>query len=571
MNCGTGKNKLRKVAIALVVLLALVVFVVPHLINLDYWRPKVESLLGSALAREVHIGRLELSLLAGGLRAENFSIADDPTFSPARFLDCKSLGIGVSLKELVFSHKLHVTSLTLSEPRLNLVRSAAGEWNFATIGHSADTASVITEDVFAPSVPGSTQAFIFDRIKISDGVLVLPATGTTQTKESTPVTLQGVDVDLRNVAFDRVMSFVVSGRKGDGGSIEVRGQAGPVSRATPEKAPFHASIHVAGANLALSSASSGPSGFLTMDAAIRSDGAAAHGEGHGRVEKLRLVPAGTALSQPVSFSYATDYSLAKQTGVIRSGEISVGKGKAQLSGSYNLRGNTVFTHLRLSGSQIPLESVQAVLAALGVQFPAGSTFRGGTLTASLSVEGRADRPLTSGNAEVDNARLEGFDLGSKLASIPGLSRLQAGAGLGIVTLSSQFRISPQVIHLSNLKGELSGIGSVTGGGDIDAANRLQFEMVAHLSSLSRVVATVCKFCRMMPMDVPFKVEGTTSLPIFLPDLSGMLRSGATGVGAEAAKIALSRMETAPNHGKKKASLWGRIFAHQQFAPSNPKY
>ncbi|HXW89800.1 MAG TPA: AsmA family protein [Terriglobales bacterium] len=571
MNRAIGKGKLRKVATALAVLLALVVFVLPHLISLDYWRPKVESLLGSALAREVHIGRLELSLLAGGLRAENFSIADDPTFSPVRFLDCKSLGIGVSLKELVFSHQLHVTSLTLSEPRVNLVRSPAGEWNFSTIGHSADTASVITEDVFAPSVPGSTQAFTFDQIKISDGLLVLPATGTTETKESTPVALQHVDVDLRNVALDRVMSFVVSGRNGDGGSIEVRGEAGPVSRATPEKTPFHAAIHVAGANLALSHASSGPSGLLSMDASIASDGSAAHSEGHGHVEKLRLVRAGTALSQRVSFSYATDYSLAKQTGVIRAGEISVGKGKAQLSGSYNLQGATVATHLKVSGSQIPLESVEAVLAAFGVQLPAGSAFRGGTLSANLSIDGRADRLLTTGKAEVDNARLEGFDLGSKLASIPGLSRLQAGTNLGIATLSSQFRISPEATQISNLKSELSGIGSVTGGGDIDAANRLQFEMVAHLTPLTRVVAPVCKLCRMMTNDIPFKVEGTTSHPIFLPDLSGMARSRATDLLAEAAKNALSPTETAPNHDKKKGRLWGQIFSHLENAASNQRY
>jgi len=571
MNRAIGKDKLRKIATALVVLLALVVFVVPHLISLDYWRPKVESLLGSALAREVHIGRLELSLLAGGLRADNFSIADDPTFSSARFLDCKSLGIGVSLKQLVFSHQLHVTSLTLSQPHLNLVRSTAGAWNFSTIGHSADTASVITEDVFAPSVPESTQAFVFDQIKISDGILVLPGTGTSETKESTPVTLHHVDVDLRNVAFDRVMSFVVSGRKGDGGSMQVRGEAGPVSRATPEKTPFHASLHVAGATLALGPASAGPSGFLSMDASIASDGSAAHSEGHGHVERLRLVREGTALSQQVSFSYATDYFLAKQAGLIRAGEISVGKGKARLSGSYNLQGTTVVTHLKLSGSQIPLESVQAVLAAFGVQLPAGSAFHGGTLSAYLSVDGRADRLLTTGKAEVDNARLEGFDLGSKLASIPGLSRLQAGPDLGIATLSSQFRISPEVTHLSNFKGELSGIGSVTGGGDIDAANRLQFEMVAHLSPLTRVVVPVCKLCRMMPNDIPFKVEGTTSRPIFLPDLSGTVRSRAMDALAEAAKDALSPTGTAPNHDKKKGRLWGRVFGHLENAPSNQRY
>ncbi len=569
MNRGTGKDKLRKVATALVVVFAVVAFVVPQLISLDYWRPKMESVLSSALAREVHIGRLELSVFAGGMRAERFSIADDPSFSPAQFLECKSLGIGVSLKALVFSHTLHVTALTLDEPRVNLVRSAAGEWNFSTIGHPPDSASAITEDVFAPSVAGSTQPFLFDHIKISNGILVLPATGTAQTKESSRITLEHIDIDLGNVGLDRVLSFVVSSRMADGGRMQVRGDAGPVSQDDPGKTPFHASIHVAGANLALIPESSGLSGWLSMDASLASDGSTAHSEGRGRVEKLRLVRTGTAASQPVSFSYATEYSLATQTGVLRQGEISPGKGKAQLSGNYILRGTAPVAHLKLSGSQLPLESVQAILAALGVRLPAGSALSGGTVTANVSVDGRVDRPLTTGSAEIDNARLEGFDLGSKLASIPGLSGLESGADVGIVTLSSQFRISPQVTHISNLKSELSGIGSLTGGGDIDAANRLQFKMVAHLSSPT---ASVLKHIGLgtLPKEVPFKVEGTTSLPIFLPDLSGLARNMATNVVTDAANNAIVPREAAPNHERKKG-LWGRIFGHKETAALNAKY
>jgi len=85
MMSGTRKRKLMKIAAALLGVLPLATFVVPFLINVDRLRPKLESILGSALSREVHIGRLELSLLAGGMRAENLSIADDPAFSAARF------------------------------------------------------------------------------------------------------------------------------------------------------------------------------------------------------------------------------------------------------------------------------------------------------------------------------------------------------------------------------------------------------------------------------------------------------------------------------------------------------
>jgi len=573
MTNGTKKRKLTKIAAGVVGALALVALVVPYMINVDRLRPKLESILASSLTRDVHIGRLELSILAGGMRAENLTIADDPAFSAARFLECKSLGIGVSLKELVFSRTLHVTSLTLDEPQVNLVQSASGAWNFSTMGHPADSGSVIAEDVLAPSDGESTQAFIFDKVKINDGTLVLPLSGAPEAKQSNPVRLEHIDVDLRNVALDGVMSFVVSGRTMDGGRIQARGQAGPVNRSAPEKTSFRASIKVAGANLALSPDLWGGSGSLGMDGSVASDGSAIHSEGHGRVEKLRLVRGGTAVSQPVSFSYATDYSLAKQSGVIRAGEISLGKAKAQLSGSYSLRGNALVSHLKLSGSQLPLENVEAVLGALGIQPPARSTFQGGTVTANMLLDGRMDRLVTSGSAEIDNARLEGFDLGSKLGSIPGLSGLPSSSKLTIVSLSSQFRISPQTTHLSNLKTEISGIGSVTGGGDIDASNRLQFKMVAHIASNSVTRSALNGIgLRALPNDVPFKVEGTTSLPIFLPDLSVMAKSiagsMAESIATNAAKNAVSKnavspTQTAANNSKKKGLL-GRLFGHPKF-------
>ena len=560
MMSGTRKRKLMKIAAAMLGVLTLATFVVPFLINVDRLRPKLESLLGSALSREVHIGRLEVSLLAGGMRAENLSIADDPAFSAARFLECKSLGIGVSLKALVFSHALHVTSLTLDEPHVNLIRSASGAWNFSTMGHPEDSRSVTAEDILAPNDGESMQPFIFDQVEINNGTLALPVDGATERKPSNPLRLEHIDVDLRNVALDGVMSFVVSGRTADGGRIQMRGQAGPVNRSAPEMTSFRASMKLIGTNLALSPDWWEGSGLLAMDATVASDGNTIHSDGHGRVEKLRLVRGGTPASQPVSFSYATDYAPAKQAGVIRASEISMGNGKAQLAGSYSLRGNALVTHLKLSGSQIPLENVQAILAALGIQLPAGSAFKGGTLTANVQMDGPENRLVTTGNAAIANAQFAGFDLGSKLAFIPGLSGLQSGANLAITTLSSQFRISPQDTHISNLKSEVSGIGSVTGGGDIDSNNRLAFSLVAHIPNQGVTRSALNAIgLRAVPKDVPFKVEGTTSLPIFLPDLSVVAKSLAATMAENAAKSQVSPTAAVASTGKKKGGIFGKLW------------
>ena len=77
------------VAVLLVILLAL-----PFLINVNSFRPKIESELTNALGRHVTLGELSLSLFSGKVGVENVSIADDPAFSKSPFITAKSLEVG---------------------------------------------------------------------------------------------------------------------------------------------------------------------------------------------------------------------------------------------------------------------------------------------------------------------------------------------------------------------------------------------------------------------------------------------------------------------------------------------
>jgi len=128
------KRKATIMATALAAILMLVLANLSHLINVDQLRPALESYLQSTLGRKVQIGDLKVSLLAGGVAARDLAIADDPPFSAAPFVQAKELKVGVSLWSLVFSHSLHVTSLTLQNPEVALLRSSSGAWNFSTLG-----------------------------------------------------------------------------------------------------------------------------------------------------------------------------------------------------------------------------------------------------------------------------------------------------------------------------------------------------------------------------------------------------------------------------------------------------
>ena len=104
------------VAAVVVILIAL-----PLFININSFRPKIESELTSALGRPVTLGEMSLSLFSGKVGVENVSIADDPAFSKSPFITMKSLGVGVEIMPLIFSKPLNITGIALEEPQITLL------------------------------------------------------------------------------------------------------------------------------------------------------------------------------------------------------------------------------------------------------------------------------------------------------------------------------------------------------------------------------------------------------------------------------------------------------------------
>ena len=115
----------------------LAVITLPFLVNVNSFRPKLESELSAALGRDVKVGNLSLSILSGSVSAENLSIADDPAFSKDAFVRAKALKVGVEIMPLIFSKTLHVTDLTLDGPEIFLLHDASGKWNFSSLGNKS--------------------------------------------------------------------------------------------------------------------------------------------------------------------------------------------------------------------------------------------------------------------------------------------------------------------------------------------------------------------------------------------------------------------------------------------------
>src|SRR6266404_3175566 len=107
------KRKALIIVGSLIGLFLIAVVVLPMVIDAERFRPLVQSQAKAALGREVTLGKLELSILSGGVVINDVNIADDPAFSRGQFLQAKSLKVGVELWPMLMSQEVHVNSVVL--------------------------------------------------------------------------------------------------------------------------------------------------------------------------------------------------------------------------------------------------------------------------------------------------------------------------------------------------------------------------------------------------------------------------------------------------------------------------
>src|SRR6202790_1420042 len=141
-----------------------VLLLVPFLIPVNQFRPRIEEKTSVALGRKVTLGNLRLSLFSRSLDAENLSIGDDPKFSTTPFLTAKSFKVGVELMPLIFSKTLNVTGITIESPQVMLIRNAAGQWNYSSLGGSSAKAEPTPEAAKSPSSSSSPASLSIKRL-----------------------------------------------------------------------------------------------------------------------------------------------------------------------------------------------------------------------------------------------------------------------------------------------------------------------------------------------------------------------------------------------------------------------
>jgi AsmA protein len=511
------KRALQIVGIIVAVLL-LIAIVLPFVVNVNSFRPRLESELSSALGRQVKVGNLGLSILSGSVSAENLSIADDPGFSKEAFIRAKALKVGVEVMPLIFSKTLHVTELTLERPEIILLQSASGKWNFSSLGSGSSA-----KPASSKSDESVSQNLSVSRLNVKDGRVSVGRANSS----AKPHVYDKVNITVRDFSFSSQFPFTLTANLPGGGDLSLDGKAGPINARDTSMTPLQAQIRVKKLDLAASGfvdPSSGIGGVVDFDGSVSSDGRQARTSGTLKADKLKLVEKGAPAGRPVQLKYAIAHDLQKRSGTLTQGDISMGRALAQLTGTYQMQGESTLLNMKLNGQSMPVDELEAMLPAVGVILPSGSSLKGGTLSTNLGITGTTDKPVITGPIRVAETRLAGFNLSSRMSAISALSGVQTGSDTSIQNLSTDARVAPDGIRTDNLNLTIPALGVVTGSGTISPGGAMNYKMNANLTG--GAVTGLSKLAGLGGKggSIPFFIQGTTSDPKFVPDVKGMVSS-----------------------------------------------
>lgn len=557
------KRVLKWVGIIIAILIVLVV-VLPFVIDVNTFRPRIESELSTALGRQVTVGKLSLALWSGSLAADNIAIADDSSFSQTPFVKADALNVGVNIFPLIFSKTLEVRNITLTRPQVTLLRKPDGVWNFSNIGNQANSQTnppstetkssseqkpansagqkspaantkpsgeepkpAGNEPSSASTAPQSAseqslaQNFSVGELNIKDGQISIADTNA----PSRARVYRNVDLTVKNFSFTSQFPFTLTADLPGGGSVNLDGTGGPINRADASLTPLQAKIDVKQLDLAKSGfidPASGFAGLVNFTGQVDSDGSHAHSSGDATADKLKLSPKGSPAPRAVALKYAVEQDLKTNAGRLTNGDVTIGKALAKLSGSYDLRGESPVLNMKLNADNMPVDDLEILLPALGVTLPSGSSLQGGTLSADFTITGPVSQLVIAGPVKLANTKLAGFDMGGKLAAISALTGMKSGPDTSIQNFSSDVHYSPSGIQTQNINLIVPAIGTLTGSGTVSPQNALDYKMVAALSG--SVTSGVTKMAGIggSIKGIPFFVHGTASDPKFEPDVKGML-------------------------------------------------
>jgi AsmA protein len=500
--------------VAAVALVALAVL--PFLIDVNRFRPTLEAEASASLGRTVKLGSLSLSILSGKVVAHDIEIADDPAFSQSAFLKAESVKIEIDLKPLIFSRQLNLTGIVIDRPQIHLLRAADGTFNFSTLGNSSHLGQI---------APGANHPPLsVARFKVNQGTLTVAQLNSS----SKPLVYSDVNIVVTDFSRTSQFHFQIGTRLPGSGDANLSGRVGPIRLANITSTPFDATATVHNLNISayqFIDPASGISGMLDVDGIVTSDGSTANAAGTLVGSKMIFGPGGKPSPKVITIRNKVEVDLATLSIKITQSDILIGNAKFQMTGTIESQSERRTLGLRITGKNVPIDDLQAVLPSVPVRLPEGSHLRGGTLSINFAITGPMASPVVSGPVQVADTTLVGYNLGAQIGSVASFAgKAISNPDTFLHSMSCDTTATLAGSTSTNIQADIPSVATSTGSGMTSPDGTLHFEILSYPTSGMAGGLIKMSSVGSGKGAIPITIEGTVAHPIYVTDTKAAARS-----------------------------------------------
>ena len=428
-------RKLAGVLIALVVIVVILIFALPAIVNVNQYHDKIQAELQQKLHRQVSLGDMKLKIVPFSIRISDVSIGEDPKFNTGRpFATTQDLAVSAKLLPLL-RHDVQLNSVELVNPKIELVRNAQGDWNFASLQgeqnpgpeqtpNAAPTkpsrapvpaSSASKPSPTTPNTPESNQksgeALSLAELKISDGQVAI----TDEQKHQSRAVYDHIDLTLSNYAPDKPFDLSLAAHLPGQGDQYVKfdGTAGPLNSQNSMATHLDGRLKMNQVSLA------GVEKFLNSpqlqqydaiasgDASVRNDNGDMSSVGNIQLNNVRIK--GVEIGYPIKADYNISDNLNSDVIKISKCDVNLGPTPISISGELNSHPTPAQLNVQVKASNASITELAKLAGAFGVAFNPGMQVAG-NLNTDIHAQGPTSQPALNGNLSAQNLVISGKDI-----------------------------------------------------------------------------------------------------------------------------------------------------------------
>jgi uncharacterized protein involved in outer membrane biogenesis len=416
---------MRKLGIALAVVIGLIIIAIvalPYLLDVNQYRGKIQSELQARTGRVVSLGQMDLKIMPFAFRVKNAVIGEDPHFPSTKpFAQAEELLVSVKLRPLL-SKRVEVDSLELKKPRIEMVRSEQGQWNFSTIG-KPQTAQAPAQPTPAQKPSGAQpppqqptpqpqegQAFELGRLLITDGQIAV----TDYQKKQARVVYDNIDLDLKDYKPGKPVTIDLAAHLPGGGKQEFRltGKGGPLQDDLL-KSDFNGSLKLDGVSLAGVKSYLGSSALADMDFVATGSTDLSNKQGVISAKGNITLQNARVRKTNIGYPIAADFDVTDDTNrdfiTIHKGDLKLGSTPVDVKGTFNAAPTPAQIDLRAIVKNASIADAAKLAGAFGVAFNPGMDVKG-TVDADITAKGSAASPVMNGTLASKELDISGKQL-----------------------------------------------------------------------------------------------------------------------------------------------------------------